>query len=130
MLIYKDSPFFDKQAAQGVFEDNKHLMNDHQGFENLLYNSLLFNVYEKGRFVGIIFAFEEEGKAWIGGAAHRKCHKACLNALQEVAAMFDKVYAKTPHKTAVFCLKRAGFKLIHKKKDMMIFKFKNERKHK
>lgn len=126
MLIYKDSPFFDKQAAQGVFEDNKYLMNDHQGFENLLYNSLLFNVYEKGRFVGIIFAFEEEGKNWIGGAACRKCHKTCVNALKEVAELFDKVYAKTPHKTAAFCLRRAGFKLIHKNKGMMIFKFKRE----
>lgn len=126
MLIYKDSPFFDRQAARAMFEKNKRLMNDHAGFESLFYNSLFFNVYEQGKYAGIIFVFEEEGKNWIGGAARRKCHKTCVNALKEVAGLFDKVYAKTPHKTAAFCLRRAGFKLIHKNKGMMIFKLKRE----
>lgn len=128
MLIYKDSPFFDVKAAKQIYEQNKILLQDREGFETVLKNTLFFNVYNDARFVGIVFVFEEDGKNWIGGAARRKCHKACLNALKEVAGMFDKVYAKTPHKTAVFCLKRAGFKFIHKKKDMMVFKFKNERK--
>ncbi len=124
VLIYKGSPFFDTRVAHKMFEENKQLMNDRGGFEKLLENSLFFNVYDKGCFIGILFAFEEEGKTWIGGAAHRKCHKACINAVQEVASMFDKVYARTPHKTAAFCLRRAGFKFVHKQKDLMIFKFK------
>lgn len=126
MLIYKDSPFFDTRAAQEMYENNKDLLDDKTGFDEMLKNSLFFNVCENGCFIGIIFAFEEEGKNWIGGAAHRKCHAACVHALEEVAALFEDLYAHTRHKTAAFCLRRAGFEWVDKQKG--ILKKSNQRR--
>lgn len=124
MLIYKDSPFFDVKAAKQMYEQNKILLQDREGFETVLKNTLFFNVYDGTRFVGIVFVFEEDGKNWIGGAARRKCHVSCVRALREVERLFDKLYARTTHKTAAFCLRRAGFKQIHRHGQQMIFKFK------
>lgn len=119
MLIYKDNPFFDVNVARKLFEIHKDDLDDVNGFDELLQNTLFFNTYENGQFIGCVFVYEEGGKNWIGGYANRKNHKACVQALIEVCQMFDVVYAKTRHKTAVFCLKRAGFDLIDTQKGML-----------
>lgn len=111
VLINPESPFFDKEAARCLFEANKELIEDRRGFDNYL-NRWFFSIYERGKFIGCIFCYHQDGRDWVGGFAKRKTHYQCLEALNKVKVCFSALYAETKQKSAEFILRKAGFKQI------------------
>lgn len=111
-LIEAKHPLFCDQIARFLFQYYQSDLEDTAGFEYVRDHSLFFNVYRQtdGLFVGCVFAFYEEGRVYVGGYALRHCHKECVLALKRISSLFTCLYAKTRHRTAEFCLRRAGFK--------------------
>lgn len=119
ILVGRDSPFFDREKAEALFEENRENLDDRDGFDALLGAGRFYNVYDNG-YVGSVFAYEStDGKVWLGGYALRHRHRACIEAVKRVAGEFAEVFAETRHKTAVICLLRAGFKWMDKEKGIL-----------
>lgn len=119
ILVGRDSPFFDREKAEALFEENRENLDDRDGFDTLLAAGRFYNVYDNG-YVGSVFAYEStDGKVWLGGYALRHRHCACIEAVKRVAGEFAEVFAETRHKTAVICLLRAGFKWFDKEKGIL-----------
>lgn len=124
-LVSAESPFFDKEAARELFELNREKLEDTRGFESYM-TRWFFSIYERGRFIGCIFCYSMDGQDWVGGFARRKCHRACLAALNEVKRQFPELYAETKQKAAEFILKKAGFR----KTEPAIWVYRQENKEK
>ena len=118
-LIEKSSPFFDREKARRNFEINRENLKDRNGFEVLFSNSRFYNVHHHG-YVGSVFVYEgEDGKNYIGGYALRKHHQDVVEAIRQVADMFEEVYAHTTHLNAVIALQEAGFKWVSRKEKLL-----------
>lgn len=111
-LIEAKHPLFCDDMARSLFQYYQSDLDDTAGFDYVRDHSLFFNVYRQtdGGFVGCVFAFCEQGRVYVGGYALRHRHKECVLALRRISSLFTCVYAKTRHRTAEFCLRRAGFK--------------------
>ena len=121
-MVEKNSLFFDEQRAKQCFEQNRENLDDVNGFETLLQNSLFWNVYDKKGYIGSIFVYQsdEDNRFYLGGFARRKSHSQCVEAIKKVTALFDEVYADTRHLNAVICLKKAGFEWLDRKKRLLV----------
>lgn len=120
VLIEKGSPFFDLETAKQNFEKNKADLDDENGFERLFAYSRFFNVYNDG-YVGSVFVYQAtDDKFYIGGYAGRKRHADVVEAIKQVSAMFDEVYAHTRHLNAVIALKKAGFKWADRQNKILV----------
>lgn len=119
-MVYKDSPFFDEERARSFFEANKADLDDVNGFDRLLDNSLFWNVYDSG-YVGSVFIYQnsEDDNYYLGGYAERKRHKECVEAVKRAADCLPVVYADTRHLNAVICLLEAGFEWVDRKKRLL-----------
>lgn len=120
-MVEKTSPFFDKEIAKIHFEANRYNLDDVNGFDIILKNSIMFwNVYNKG-YVGSLFLYqsEEDDNYYIGGYAERKRHQDCVEAVKRAADCLPEVYADTRHLNAVICLKKAGFEWYDRKKRLL-----------
>ena len=114
ILVSSTSPFFDRKKAELLFEENRGNLDDRDGFDVLLTAGVFYNVYDNG-YIGSVFAYKStDGKIWLGGYAVRHKHRACIEAVKKVSAMFKDIYAETRHKTAVICLLRAGYEWFDK----------------
>ena len=120
VLIEKDSPCFEKDKARELFELNRQNLDDENGFEGILANSRFFNVYQQG-YIGSAFVYQgkDDNKNYLGGYMVRKHHKEAVEAIRQIAAMFDELYAHTRHLNAVIALKRAGFKWYSRKNQLL-----------
>lgn len=131
VLIEKNSPFFEIDKAQENFELNRENLDDENGFEEILTQSRFFNIHNHG-YVGSVFVYQgQDGKNYIGGYAFRKQHKAVVEAIRQVADMYDELYAHTRHLNAVIGLKKAGFKWVSRQQQLLKktkFKEKNNGK--
>lgn len=126
-MVYKDSPFFDVERARRGFEKNQDNLDDVNGFDRLLDNSLFWNVYNQG-YVGSIFIYQnsEDDNYYLGGYAERKRHKECVEAVKRAADCLPVVYADTRHLNAVICLKKAGFEWYDRTRRILIRRRKDE----
>lgn len=120
VMIPKSSPFFDKEKASKEFHKNRKDLDDVNGFDNILKNSLFWNVYNNG-YVGSIFIYQSDidGNYYVGGYAERKRHHDCVEAVKRAADCLPVVYADTRHLNAVICLKKAGFEWYDREKRIL-----------
>ena len=56
ILVAKESPFFDRDRAQALFEENRENLDDRDGFDALVSAGRFYNVYDNG-YVGSVFAY-------------------------------------------------------------------------
>lgn len=131
VLIDKNSPFFDLEQAKENFEKNRENLDDVNGFKDIIAHSRFFNIHNHG-YVGSVFVYEgRDGKKYIGGYALRKHHLDVVDAIRQVAGMYNELYAQTRHLNAVIALKKAGFKWFsrqHKLLRKINYKEKNNGK--
>ncbi len=120
-LINRNSPFFDEKEAKRLFEENKNNLDDVNGWEVISGRDTFWNVYDKGVYVGSVFAYEaEDNNYYMGGYAMRKKHKQVVDAIKAVAQCFNVIYAHTRHKNAALSLRKAGFKWFNKQQGILI----------
>lgn len=120
VMVDKGSLFFDKERARGGFEKNRDNLDDVNGFDRMLDNSLFWNVYDSG-YVGSVFIYQSaaDNNYYLGGYAERKRHKECVRAVKFAASQLPVVYADTRHLNAVICLLEAGFEWVDRKKRLL-----------
>lgn len=119
-LVDKSSPFFDRETALKHYDANREDLDEPDGFNALLNAGYFYNVYNQG-YVGSIFAYlSTDGRYYLGGYALRKRYKDVIGAIERVSGMFDKIYAETRHRNAVFALLRSGFKWYDKANNILI----------
>lgn len=126
-MVGKASPFFDRKLALKKFEEHRKDLDDINGFDKIIDNSLFWNVYDSNGYVGSIFIYqsEEDNRYYLGGYAERKRHKQCVEAVIRAADCLPVVYADTRHLNAVICLKKAGFEWYDRNK-RILRRIKNE----
>lgn len=125
-LVCSNSPFFDKETASADFDKNAADLDDVNGFDYLVRNSLFWNVYEDGEYIGGIFVYEadDDERKYLGGYCKRKRHKAVVEAIKRVSDYIGDIWAETRHINAVISLKEAGFKWVSREKRLLFRKGK------
>ncbi|MEI7474689.1 MAG: hypothetical protein WCK67_07905 [bacterium] len=115
IFITPDSELFDYKTVKRLFDDNKNNLKAKYSFDFIIKNSHFFSVYEKTKLIGCIYLFKEENKLFITAFAGRKTHLENIKALNIIINQFYNcdIYAETEHKTAIYCILKAGFKKVN-----------------
>lgn len=106
---------FEYQKYKNLFCKYKELINDDSDFDEIIKYTLFFAFYtDDNQFIGCIYFYiKENDKLFLNAFANRKMHQHTVEALKKTFDWFNcDIYATTPHKTAILCLLRAGFKKI------------------
>ncbi len=126
MLVNRQSPFFDKEAAYRLYKFYEQEIDYPDGFEDLTNRDSFYNVYEGGKFVGCIFVYKAvDGLNYLGGFANRGMHRQAVRAVCDLCKNYDLLYSETPHLNAVICLKKAGFEWLDRRKKLLIWRNNN-----
>ena len=110
--------FFNYSQCKALYEKYKDLIGDIDDFCKILLTTQFFSFFSSsGNFVGCLYFYHSsDGKLMMNGFSNRGMHLENIKAIQLASNWYKTdIYAKTPHKTAVFCLLRAGFKKIDDK---------------
>ena len=111
-VLIPSSPEFNYSQAKALYHKYKEHINDSEDFFQVISNTLFYSFFtDDGEFIGCVYFYKTpEGKLFLNGFSNRKMHLENIKVLQLASSWFDEdIYAKTPHKTAAFCLQRAGF---------------------
>lgn len=106
-------PNFNYSQCKALYEKYKNLINDVDDFFQIISSTQFFSfLTDTDKFIGCLYFYNSsDGKLMLNGFANRGMHLYNIEALRIASNWFDTdIYAKTPHKTAAFCLLRAGFK--------------------
>ena len=115
MIIYTPKhSSFNYSQAKDLYQKYKNLIGDIDDFCQILNSTLFFSfLKDNGEFIGCLYFYQSENKLMINGFANRNMHQENLKILNLATSWFNTdIYARTPHKSAAFCLLRAGFKKI------------------
>lgn len=103
---------FNYSQCKELFEKYKNLIDDHTDFFHIIFSTQFFSfLTDDNNFVGCLYFYKTpDNKLMFNGFANRKMHSYNLEAIKLATSWFNTdIYAKTSHKTAAFCLLRAGF---------------------
>ncbi len=106
---------FDYNTYKKYFLKYKNLINDDNDFESIINDTLFYAFHtDDGAFASCAYYYlKEDGKLYLNAFGARKMHEFNIKALKTMFDWFNcDIYAITPHKTAILCLLRAGFKKI------------------
>ncbi len=110
VFIPNDYGFNYKQCKK-LYKKYRHLINDNQEFRDIVKNTFFYSFFDDDKFVGCLYFYEKNNKLYVNGFSHRHMHKQNLECLKMSLNWFNcDIFAETPHKTAVLCLLRCGFK--------------------
>lgn len=117
IFLMPEDEDFEYEGIKKFFEENKKDLNVEYDFEYLLDNSHFFAVYVNCKLTSCVYFFHDEEfeKSWIfmNAFSKRKNHLANIKALKTALDFYScDIYARSNHKTAIFCLLRAGFRKI------------------
>lgn len=78
ILVAKESPFFDRDRAQALFEENRENLDDRDGFDALVSAGRFYNVYDNG-YVGSVLPMRVRTEK--SGSADMRCGTGIVPAL-------------------------------------------------
>ena len=102
---------FNYDECKKMFEQNRYLVNDNSSFDDVLQNTLFYSFYDDNVLSLCVYFFKLKNKMWVNRFGARKHHLFNKKCFQTALEWFDcDIWAKCPHKPAVFGLICCGFK--------------------
>ena len=104
---------FNYYKCKKLYEDNQHLIEDYEKFDDVIKNTFFYSFIVKGRHIGCIYYYEQDIKLFVNVVAYRKTHLINLECFKESLTWWNcDIYARTHHKTAIYGILKCGFKKI------------------
>ena len=104
---------FDYKACKELYKEYEKEIGDIEDFDKILTNTMFYSFYtDDDEFVGCLYFYNgSKNRLFVNGFSNRKMHQYNVQALKLSFEWFDcDIYAQTPHRNAVYCLLRSGFK--------------------
>ena len=102
---------FNYDECKALYEQNRGLLRDNSSFDEVLKNTLFYSFYDDNILTLCVYFFKSEDKLYVNGFGRRKHHLFNKMCFTKSLSWFDcDVWAKCPHKPAVFGLLSCGFK--------------------
>ena len=117
---------FNYTACEQLYKKYEKEIGDIEDFDKIIKNTMFYSFFtDDNKFVGCLYFYKDSSnRLFVNGFSNRKMHQYNIQALKLAFEWFDcDIYAQTPHKNAVYCLLRAGFK---KCDDKLYVKLKGE----
>lgn len=109
VLIPPDKNFNYHQCKK-LYEDNQHLIEDYEKFDDVIKNTFFYSFIVNGRHIGCIYYYERDSKLFVNVVAYRKTHLINLECFKESLTWWNcDIYAITHHKTAIYGILKCGF---------------------
>ena len=114
MKVYIPSDLnFNYIACNALYKKYEKEIDDIDDFDKILASTMFYSFFtDDDEFIGCLYFYKgANNRLFVNGFSNRKMHRYNVQALRLSFNWFDcDIYAKTPHKNAVYCLLRAGFK--------------------
>ncbi len=112
VLIPTDKNFNYFQCKK-LFEDNQHLIEDYEKFDDVIKNTFFYSFFVGGKHIGCIYYYEIDDKLFVNVVAYRKTHLINIECFKTSLTWWNcDIYARTHHKTAIYGMLKCGFKKI------------------
>ena len=112
VLIPTDADF-NYQECKKLFEDNQHLIEDYEKFDDVICNTFFYSFLENGKHIGCIYYYEIDDKLYVNAVAYRKTHLLNMECFKTSLSWWNcDIYARTHHKTAIYTILKCGFRKI------------------
>lgn len=110
VYIPKDKEF-NYLEAKNLFNFYKKEINDDSDFDDIIKNTFFYSFYNDSDFIGCLYFYKKDEELYVN--AFSKRHKPTKECFDMALGWFNcDIYAKTPHKAAVYRLLSSGFKKI------------------
>lgn len=112
-VLIPDNYEFNYKQCKKLFKKHKKLINENQDFRNIVKNTFFYSFFDDEKFLGCIYYYYKNNRLYFNGFSDRHTHLQNLECLKMSFDWFNcDIYAETPHKTAILCLLKCGFKKI------------------
>ncbi len=107
------NPNFNYHQFKKLFEDNQHLIEDYEKFDDVIKNTFFYSFIVGGKHIGCIYYYEIDDKLFVNVVAYRKTHLINIECFKTSLTWWNcDIYARTHHKTAIYGMLKCGFKKI------------------
>lgn len=114
VLIPSDKDFNYLQCKK-LFEDNQHLIEDNEKFDDVIKNTFFYSFIVNGRHIGFIYYYEQDNKLYVNAVAYRKTHLINIECFKTSLTWWNcDIYARTHQKTAIYTILKCGFHKVEK----------------
>ncbi len=105
---------FNYAECKKLYTRYQKLIGDIENFDKILNSTLFYSFISKeNKFIGCLYFYKLGDRLFVNGFSNRRCHIENVECLNMAKNWFNcDIWAKTKHKTAAFCLLRAGFKKV------------------
>lgn len=104
---------FNYKECKKLYKKYQKLIGDDEEFRNIVKNAFVYSFFDDDIFLGCIYYYYVENSLYVNAFANRHHHQLNLECFKMSLDWFDcDIFAKTQHKTAIFCLLKSGFKKI------------------
>lgn len=112
--VYIPSDFdFNYKQCKKLYKKYQKQIGDDVDFRDVVKNTFFYSFFDDEKHIGCIYYYEKDGKLFVNAFANRHTHEINITCLKMTFDWFNcDIYAKTVHKTAIFCLYKCGFKKI------------------
>lgn len=112
--VYIPSDFgFNYKQCKKLYKKYQKQIGDDVDFRDVVKNTFFYSFFDDEKHIGCIYYYEKDGKLFVNAFANRHTHEINITCLKMTFDWFNcDIYAKTAHKTAIFCLYKCGFKKI------------------
>lgn len=112
VLIPNDFDFNYKQNKK-LYKKYRKEIGDQREFRDIAENTFFYSFYDDDKYIGFIYFYYEFGKLFVNACANRHTHNINIECFKQTFDWFTcDIYARSQHKTAIYCLYKLGFKKI------------------
>lgn len=112
-VLIPSNPNFNYLQCKKLYEDNQHLIEDYEKFDDVITNTFFYSFFVNGRHIGCIYYYEIDNKLYVNAVAYRKTHLINIECFKKSLSWWNcDVYARTHHKTAIYTILKCGFKKV------------------
>lgn len=114
VLIPKDQNFNYKQNKK-LYKKYRKEIGDKRDFREIVdeRNAFFFSFYDDEQYIGFIYFYYENNKLFVNACANRHTHNTNIECFKKTFEWFScDIYARSNHKTAIYCLYKLGFKKL------------------
>ena len=112
-ILIPKNPTFNYEQCKKLFEDNQHLIEDYEKFDDVIKNTFFYSFFVGGKHIGCIYYYEIDDKLYVNAVAYRKTHLINIEYFKTSLTWWNcDIYARTHHKTAIYTILKCGFRKV------------------